>query len=145
MASTGSSRSATRGPRVTLRLNAYVAGLVLATLAIVAVSRQLDLYDPPDQHWAVLPLLGVGLVTAGHLRVRFRRGDDVDAVTLFEAMLLPLIFGFTTPVVVATVAVAQVITNMLRRTTWVKGSFNVAQWSLAAAAGSLLFDSLRTD
>ena len=93
MASTGSSRTPTRGPRVTLRLNSYVAGLVLATLTIVGASLLLDVYEPPEQPWAVLPVLGIGLVTAGQLRVRFRRGDDVDAVTLFEAMLLPLIFA----------------------------------------------------
>ena len=145
MASTGSSRTPTRGPRVNLRLNSYVAGLVLATLTIVGASLLLDVYDPPEQPWAVLPILGIGLVTAGQLRVRFRRGDDVDAVTLFEAMLLPLIFTYPTPVVVATVAAAQVVVALLRRTTWVKGSFNVAQWSLAAGAGSLLFGVLRTD
>ena len=60
-------------------------------------------------------------------------------------MLLPLIFTYPTPVVVATVAAAQVVIALLRRTTWVKGSFNVAQWSLAAGAGSLLFGVLRTD
>ena len=48
--------------------------------------------------------------------MRFRRGDDVDALTLFEAVLAPLIFTFPTPVVVATVAVAQIIIA-LRRTT----------------------------
>ena len=42
------------------------------------------------------------------------------------------IFTFSTPLVVLTAAFSQVVASVLRRTTWVKGAFNVLQWSLAA-------------
>ncbi len=145
MATTGSSRGTARASRVDQRLLAYVAALLVATLGTVTAYDLLDLYPLPPRPWFALPLIGLALVTAGHLRVRFRRGEDVDSLTLFEAVLAPLIFTFSTPVVVATVALAQIVTSLLRRTTWVKGAFNVMQWSLAAGVGSLVLSVLRDD
>lgn len=120
------------------RLNAYVVALLTATAATVGTAIALDLHPPTEPVWATLPFLALGLVAASHLRVRFRRGDDVDALTLFESMLAPLIFTFSPQVVVVTVAVVLVTTAILRRTALVKAAFNVAQWSLAAGVGSVL-------
>ncbi len=145
MATTGSSRGTARPPRVDHRLAAYYVALFAATLLTVAAYGLLDLYSLPPRPFYALPLLALALITAGHLRVRFRRGEDVDALTLFEAVLAPLIFTFSTPVVVATVALTQIVTALLRRTTWVKGVFNVMQWSLAAGVGSLVLTMLRDD
>ncbi len=131
--------------RVVTRLNVYVAALLVATAITVAFAMVLDVGPPGSPDWEALPLLAVALVVAGHLRVRFRRGDDVDAITLFEAVLAPLIFTFPTLTVVATVMAVQTVTGMLRRAPLVKSAFNLAQWSLAAAVGSLVLDTLRSD
>jgi PAS domain S-box-containing protein len=85
------------------------------------------------------------LVVASHLRVRFRRGENVDAVTLYEAVLAPLIFTFPTATVAVTVIAAQIIAALLRRAPFVKATFNIAQWSLAASLGSLALNSMRGD
>ncbi|MFY9914274.1 MAG: SpoIIE family protein phosphatase [Nocardioidaceae bacterium] len=134
-----------RTARVATRLNLYVAALLVATFIAVATALLLDVGPPGSPSWGALPLLAIALVVAGHLRVRFRRGDDVDAITLFEAVLAPLIFTFPTLAVVATVMAVQVVTGLLRRAPAVKSLFNLAQWSLAAAVGSLVLDSLRSD
>ncbi len=131
--------------RVVTRLNVYVAALLVATVVLVALAVVQDVRPPGPPAWQALPLLGVALVVAGHLRVRFRRGEDVDAITLFEAVLAPLIFTFPALAVVSTVMAAQVVTGLLRRAPAVKSAFNLAQWSLAAAVGSLVLGILRTD
>lgn len=118
-----------------------MAALLVATAATVVFAEVMDLRPQAAPEWETLPFLAFGLVVAGHLRVRFRRGDDVDALTLFEAVLAPLIFGFSPLVVVATVAVVQIIISSLRRTARVKAAFNVAQWSLAAGVGSVVLSA----
>ncbi len=127
------------------RVNAYVAALLAAAVATVLAAHVLALEPPAKTVWPTLPFLALALVAAGHLRVRFRRGDDVDALTLFEAGLAPLIFAFPPTVVVATVAVVQALTAALRRTAWVKAAFNIAQWSLAAGVGSVVLSALLDD
>lgn len=124
------------------RVNAYVVVLLVAALATVLAAHLLGLEPPSDPVWPTLPFLAFGLVAAGHLRVRFRRGDDVDALTLFEAGLAPLIFAFPPTVVVLTVAAVQAVTAALRKTAWVKAAFNIAQWSLAAGIGSAALSAL---
>ena len=124
------------------RVNAYVAVLLAAALATVLAADLLGLEPPAEPVWSTLPFLAFGLVAAGYLRVRFRRGDDVDALTLFEAGLAPLIFAFPPIVVVVTVAVVQAVTAALRQTAWVKAAFNIAQWTLAAGAGSAALSAL---
>ncbi|MBA3720415.1 MAG: hypothetical protein H0W95_09080, partial [Nocardioidaceae bacterium] len=97
--------------RVTWYTIALAVGAVLVGGA--AFFLEPDPLGQPD--WVWLAVLALGLAAAEHLRVRFRRGEDVDAITLFEAVLAPLIFAFSTPVVVGTVAVAQAITALVRR------------------------------
>jgi len=76
----------------------YVAGLAAATLVTVALGIFLHLDPPADETWLTLPFLAVGVVAAEHLRIRFRRGADVNALTLVEAVLAPLLFTFPPPV-----------------------------------------------
>ena len=121
----------------------YTVGLGLATVSIVVLSAFLDL-RPSIEPWGWLLFLGGGLAAAEQLRVRFRRGDDVDAVTLFEAVLAPLIFSYSTPAVVVTVALAQAAVALGRRSVGVKALFNITMWSLAAGVGSLVFAALAT-
>jgi len=124
--------------RVTWYTIALAVGAVLVGGA--AFFLEPDPLGQPD--WVWLAVLALGLAAAEHLRVRFRRGEHVDAITLFEAVLAPLIFAFSTPVVVGTVAVAQAITALVRRAALMKAAFNVAMWSLAAGVGSLVFTVL---
>src|SRR5699024_10147511 len=85
-----------------------------------------------------LPFVTASLVTAETLRVRFRRGAYVDAITLLEAVLAPLVFAFPTVDVVVTVGLAQVAVAVVRRSAPVKAAFNAAQWMFAAAIGSIV-------
>ena len=62
-------------------------------------------------------------------------------MNLVEAVLAPLILIFSTPVVLGVVVAAQIVAAV-RRNDLVRGSFNVAQWALAASAGSAVFDGL---
>jgi len=110
--------------------------LLVVAATTAGLAHLLDLRPPATADWVTLPFLGIGLVVAGQLRVRFRRGDDVNSLTLSEAVLAPLLFTFPPAVVVATVAVAQIINAVLRRTALIKAAFNVAQLSLAAAVAS---------
>ncbi len=119
------------------RVARYTLVLALATVVVVLTGALLDVRPPQTAAWGWLPVLGVGLAAAEYLRVRFRRGDDVDAITLFEAVLAPVIVTFPTPQVVVTVALAQAATAVWRRNEWVKAAFNVTMWSLAAAVGSV--------
>jgi PAS domain S-box-containing protein len=122
----------------------YVAFLLVATIGAVALARGLQLQPASPPAWATLPFLAAALVTAEHLRVRFRRGHDVVALTLFEAALAPLIFGFSTTTVVATVFLAQLTTALIRRLAFPIAAFNIVQWSLTAAVGSIVLNSLVT-
>ncbi|MGH3448125.1 MAG: SpoIIE family protein phosphatase, partial [Nocardioidaceae bacterium] len=124
------------------RLLAYVAALLAATVGTVAAARVFQLHSAGPAVWWAFPILALGLIAAGYLRVKFRRGDDIDALTLFEAVLAPLIFAFPPTVVVLTVAGAHIVVAALRRTTWIKAAFNVVQWSLAAAVGSAVLSAL---
>lgn len=124
------------------RVVGFSAGLAVATAALVVLGVLTDLNPPGEPSWAWLPVLTVALAAAEHLRVSFRRGDDVDAVTLFEAVLAPLIFAYSTPVVAVTVAAAQLATACWRRSAPIKAAFNIAMWSLAATLGSVVLGGL---
>ena len=96
------------------RVTRYTIALAVGAVLVGAAAFFVDPDPLGDPNWGWLALLALGLAAAEHLRVRFRRGEDVDAITLFEAVLAPLIFAFPTPVVVVTVAIAQAITALVR-------------------------------
>ena len=74
---------------------------------------------------------------ADHLVIRFRYRDEIEALDLFEAVLAPVLFAFAGWVVVALVAVANlVVRGVLHRNRPVKAAFNVAQWMAAAGVGA---------
>ena len=121
-------------------LLAYVLALAaLASVAGIAVARY-DVSPPGVTHWAALPMLAVLIAAAEVLVVRVRYGDGVDGINLVEAALAPLLFAFPGGAVVVTVATAQLATVVGRRLPPVKAAFNVAQWSLAAAAGAAVVE-----
>lgn len=122
--------------RPALGLGLYIGGVAGAAVALtawVAVG-----VTPPDMatNWGALVVLVGLLVTAEYLFVRFRYGGEVSTLNLVEAVLAPMLLVFPGLVVVASVAVAQAVGSTLRRNQPVKTLFNVAQWSLAAAAGA---------
>lgn len=121
-------------------LVAYVTALAaLATLAAAAVAAYHE--DAPGRtHWYALPALAALIAAAEVLVVRVRYGDEIDGVNLVEAALAPLLFAFPGGAVVATVGAAQLGTALARRLPPVKAAFNVAQWSLAAAAGAAVVE-----
>ncbi len=127
--------------RRVLGLSAFLA---LCTLALVGVAVLTDLEPPAEPDWRWLPFLAIALAAAEQLRVQFRSGEDVDSITLFEAVLAPLILAFPTPAVVGTVAVVEAATALWRRSEWMKLAFNVAMWSLAAAVGSVVLSATAT-
>jgi len=93
--------------------------------------------------WAWAPVLVAMLVAGGYLVVRFRFRDEIEALDLFEAVLAPVLFFFAGWAVVAMVAVANVIAEVLHRDAPVKAAFNVAQWMAAAGSGTLVLAYLR--
>ena len=115
-----------------MAVKAYVA--VLAAAAVIVTLLADDVAGSPA--WGALPVLAALLVAGEYLFVRFRYGGEISTINMVEAVLAPMLFAFPAPVVVATVAVTQVVGGVLRRNAVVKGAFNVAQWSLAAAVGA---------
>ncbi len=115
----------------------YVAVLAGAAAAVTMAEPQLGSTAPGHRAWLALPVLAVLVGLAEFLLVRYRYGDEVDALNLVEAILAPLVFAFSGPLVVAAVAAGQIGAAAYRRNEPIKAAFNVAQWSLAAALGSL--------
>ena len=88
--------------------------------------------------WLFVPLLAV-LIVGGLLELQFEYRGHLEALDLFEAALMPVVL--VTPGVGAVVlaALAKGVSQRLLRVPGVKASFNVAQWSAAAATASYVF------
>jgi PAS domain S-box-containing protein len=113
----------------------------------IGVTTLLAVRHPVSAHgstWALLPLFVALMTTAERLRVRVRIGREVDGVNLVEAILAPMLFAFSGLLVVGVTAVTLLISSAIRRASKVNLAFNVAQWSLAAGAASLVFDASRS-
>jgi PAS domain S-box-containing protein len=120
--------------------------VLTATLAILGVGAAVGAATmrgaPPAAPASIA--LSFALLTAGEaLVVRMRLRGEVLALTLFEALLLPVLFN--TPVVVAAglVALAQIAAGMIHRIQTRKIAFNVAQWVAATAVGGTVLTLLR--
>ncbi|HET7172936.1 MAG TPA: SpoIIE family protein phosphatase [Nocardioidaceae bacterium] len=124
------------------RVTCYVLALVIAAAAVTWLGFTVGQRPSTTYPWWTLAFFAPALVAASHLSVRFRHGDDVDLLTLHEAVLAPLLFAFGTLPVVCTVVVAQIGVSVLARRSVTKAVFNLAQLALAAAVGSLVFNSL---
>lgn len=128
MGTSGGATPHTRG-RVAIFVGLLTLGAVAMTVALNG-----SVADPPGREsWPALIVLGGVLIAAEFLFVRFRYGGEVNALNLFEAALAPVVWAYPPVAAVAIVAVAQVMGNVLRRNAPLKASFNVAQWTLAAA------------
>lgn len=116
----------------------YIVAVAVVAVALTAVVAVAGPVVQAPENWGALAVLVGVLVAAEYLFVRFRYGGEVSTLNLVEAVLAPLLLAFPGPVVVAAVAVAQAVGSTLRRNDAVKTVFNVAQWSLAAAAGAVV-------
>jgi hypothetical protein len=133
-----------RGARLPLyaTLPGYVVGL--ATLGVAGGFAAGRLPGTPVRPgWLeVTSLLAYLAVAAGlHLELRIR--TEKDLLDLFDAVLLAAVVLLPGPLLVGVVAVAKAAAEAWRRVPLVKGCFNVAQWTMAAAVGSLVFTALR--
>jgi PAS domain S-box-containing protein len=131
---------ASQGP---VRLQVYVAGLIAVAIAMAArliAAAHGDIVSGIAQNVALLALL----TSAEYFMVRFTFRGEVMGITLFEAMLAPLLFVAPGIQVVALVATAEIISAVLHRDRPLKASFNVAQWVIAAGLGSTVFHAIAT-
>jgi PAS domain S-box-containing protein len=128
--------------RATPALVGYITLLASGAAGVSWVMVRDHAMQPGDPTLATLPVLAALLITAEYLFVRFRFRGEVNGLNLFEAALAPVLFAFEPALAVATVAVAQTVGGVLRRNAPVKAAFNVAQWSLAAAAGAAVISSV---
>jgi PAS domain S-box-containing protein len=113
-------------------------------VAIASVLASTSLRGPTSTSLPGAAALFALLVAAERLMMRFRYRGHIDGITLFEAALAPAILTLPTPVLVLVVGTAQAVAAILGRDAFVKASFNVAQWSAAAALGSIVFTLLPT-
>ena len=121
----------------------HVLALVTLLLAGAAVLSALHPGGAPvdGPTWGLVPL-GLLAVAASLLVVRFRAGGQEDSVTLVEAVLAVLLFGYAGPQAVLLTLAAAAVTAVSRRTPLDKSAFNVAQWAFAVSLGSLVTSSV---
>jgi PAS domain S-box-containing protein len=125
------------------RVVAYTVVLAGAVVALAVAGAGIS--HPVGMPWTALVMFA-GLLTAAEcLIVRVHIRGQVLAITLFEAALAPLLFSAPTIAVIGVVAIAETITGFVRKNQPVKHAFNVVQFSAAAGAGSLVFQSLQRD
>jgi diguanylate cyclase (GGDEF)-like protein/PAS domain S-box-containing protein len=111
-----------------LLATAGIAGGVLATA-----------WDGPRQtSWTTFLLFLAVLTVTGFLHVEFQYRDEVDAIDLFEAILIPVVLVLSGVEAVLAVGLSVAVSEGVMRIQPVKACFNVAQWMAAAAAGSLV-------
>jgi PAS domain S-box-containing protein len=129
-------------PRAHPRLVTWYTGLLLvisAAVAWVAGDR-----SGTGATWQAAIPLAVLLVGAGALRLRFQFRDDVEALDLFEAVLLPVVFTFPAGAAVLMAATAKAGSQAVLRVQPRKAAFNVAQWACATAVAAWVVATLRT-
>ena len=115
---------------------AYVGVLAAAALVIGGLLPERPVLD---DDLVLLPFLPLLVGAAEFLQVRFRIGRQVDGSNLIEAAIAPVIVIAPTFTGIGAVSVGLAIAALVRRNPPVKAVFNVVQWSLAAAVGSLVW------
>ena len=119
--------------------------VALGALGLFAAVGAAGLRGPgavPDLPLATVVVLLALLTAAGCLQLRFSYRDHVEAVDLFDAVLVPMVFFLSGPLVVGLAALAVVGCDTILRTRLVKACFNAAQWTAAAGGGTLCYAAL---
>ncbi len=129
--------SPTAHPGLVLLLTAalFSVALLLATTALDDVSR-------PMPSWPVAIGFFIALTAAGLFNLEYFLRGEVDAIDHFETALAPALFFLPIPLVVVLAAAAKATSQAVRGVAPIKASFNVAQWSAAAALGGVTFAAL---
>jgi PAS domain S-box-containing protein len=121
---------------------AVVAALAVAISAWAAVAVPAPY--PGAQQLRDVVLLGLLVLLAERLQVRhYHDGDHVGALNLMEGILAPLVFLTSGATATVVCAVAIFIADAVGSNDRIKVLFNVAQWTLATAVGSLVVHALR--
>src|SRR5207244_6756937 len=115
-------------------VDVLTAGLAVSA-GVVAIAAGATRSGPT---WLFAPLLAV-LIVGGLLELQFEYRGHLEALDLFEAALMPLILITPGVGAVMLAALAKAVSQRLLRVPGVKASFNVAQWSAAAAIASFAF------
>ena len=132
-----SARTVERGEAASLPplLYGFIALLAAAAAGgAVALDRSLD---APSLF--VAASLALVLAVSSYLLLRLRIGDHVLTVDAFEAALTPVVFALAGPWAVLLAVAAVALAEVMRRNAFVKGTFNVASFGAATAAGSAVY------
>ena len=139
----GSTPARGKAPEGTFSLAVLVftATLAAAGVAGALLAKEVSAAGQAASWPAVLTFLVLLTIVFPTLHFQYR--DQVDAIDLFEAVLVPAIFVLSPLQAVAVVGVALAVSETMQRIHPVKACFNVAQWMAATAAGSLVLAALR--
>src|SRR5437870_660883 len=94
----------------------------LAAIAVIGAVTATRLPISAGTLLAAAPLV-VGLVVGGLAQVEYRRGDDIEAIDLFEAALTPLVFLLPGVGAVALAAGAKGVSQFRLKVAPVKAAF----------------------
>lgn len=114
----------------------------LAAAAVLGAAAHRLTVAPPSPDAGFLLAVVVGLTLAGCLRVDYHYRGHRDSIDLFEAVLVLALFTLAPVPAIAVAAAGKAAAEMLLRITPVKALFNVAQWTLATAAGACTLAAL---
>src|SRR3954465_987131 len=115
-----------------------VAALAIVTAAFV-----------PTEHYAgsaaiwQLTLMGALVALSEACQLRYRLRGGINAFNILEGILAPLIFAGAGRPAMITCACAILVGDCSRRNQPLKVVFNVAQWTLAVGAASVVFHRLQ--
>ena len=124
-------------------LKVYVAA-VAALAAAVGMFAAVVVPAPAPVNLRDVLLLGLLVLLAERLQVRqYHDGDHVGALNLMEGILAPLVFYTSGATAVIVCALAILVADAVGSNDRIKVLFNVAQWTLATAVGSLVVHALR--
>jgi PAS domain S-box-containing protein len=122
---------------------AFVGALALAAVAstaVVAISQGADFVP----HWPyALVVLGL-MVQSQFMRVRYHYRGQTDDLNFFEATLAIAFVAFPAAEAALLAAAATGVAVAMQRIPPVKSVFNIAQWTLAAAAGGSVYAALHS-
>jgi diguanylate cyclase (GGDEF)-like protein/PAS domain S-box-containing protein len=125
----------------------FVVPLLTVLLAAAGIvgGAAATAWGGPERTSLLTFLLFLGVLTVtGLLHLEFYYGEEVNALDLFEAILVPAVLVLSGMEVVVAVGVAVAVSEGIMRIHPLKACFNVAQWMAAAAAGSLVVHALGT-
>jgi PAS domain S-box-containing protein len=130
------------GAEVPVAVVALTALLAAAAMAgAVAATRLAGQRGAPSL--AVVACFFVVLTVVGLVHLRFHYGDDVSAIDLFEAVLLPTVLVLPGAVAVLLVAVAKAVVEGALRIHPLKACFNVVAFAAATAASAIAWAAVR--